>query len=204
MKKENAPAQAGVRTGKLEKKRKYVELGATLGLLLVLAAMTAPFLEGLLGHDLMWAKWIYESKFNIPGWSLNIDNEVSVLSGLDKNENGEIFEPYYVRSGSPLIFTVQLPPETVAEVSLTYPSGQTEKVYSSDGKISLPAITKGVGQASVKAVSAESVDTLPADYTDAPLYDIDGRLIREKMSATELSSLERGLYVYGGKVIIVR
>ncbi|MBD5201534.1 MAG: hypothetical protein HDS85_05755 [Bacteroidales bacterium] len=144
------------------------------------------------------------SKFNIPGWSLNIDNEVSVLSGLDKNENGEIFEPYYVRSGSPLIFTVQLPPETVAEVSLTYPSGQTEKVYSSDGKISLPAITKGVGQASVKAVSAESVDTLPADYTDAPLYDIDGRLIREKMSATELSSLERGLYVYGGKVIIVR
>ena len=61
MKKENAPAQAEVRTGKLEKKRKYVELGATLGLLLVLAAMTAPFLEGLLGHDLMWAKWIYAS-----------------------------------------------------------------------------------------------------------------------------------------------
>lgn len=44
---------------KLEKRRKYVELGATLGLLLVLASMTAPFLEGVAGRSMMWAKWVY-------------------------------------------------------------------------------------------------------------------------------------------------
>lgn len=43
----------------LEKRRKYVELGAAAGLLLVLAAMMAPFLGGLAGCSLMWAKWVY-------------------------------------------------------------------------------------------------------------------------------------------------
>lgn len=44
---------------RLENRRKIVEVGAALGLLLVLAAMMAPFLGGLLGHSIMWAKWIY-------------------------------------------------------------------------------------------------------------------------------------------------
>lgn len=44
---------------RLENRRKFVEVGAALGLLLVLAAMMAPFLGGLLGHSIMWAKWIY-------------------------------------------------------------------------------------------------------------------------------------------------
>ena len=44
---------------KLEARRKNVEIGASIGLLLVLLAMMAPFLEGLLGHSMMWAKWVY-------------------------------------------------------------------------------------------------------------------------------------------------
>lgn len=44
---------------KLEKKRKYVELGAAMGLLLVLAAMLAPFIGWRIGVDLMWARWVY-------------------------------------------------------------------------------------------------------------------------------------------------
>lgn len=44
---------------RLENRRKFVEVGAALGLLLVLAAMMAPFLGGLLGHSIMWAKWVY-------------------------------------------------------------------------------------------------------------------------------------------------
>lgn len=50
--------EAGMAAG-LEKRRKYVELGAAVGLLLVLAAMMAPFLQGLVGRSLMWAKWVY-------------------------------------------------------------------------------------------------------------------------------------------------
>lgn len=68
---------------KLEKRRKYVELGATLGLLLVLASMTAPFLEGVAGRSMMWAKWVYAAgaltytvarvvNVNAPGDSLRL------------------------------------------------------------------------------------------------------------------------------------
>ena len=67
----------------LEKKRKYVEAGATVGLLLVLAAMMAPFLEGLAGRSMMWAKWVYAAgalvytvarvvDINAPGDSLRL------------------------------------------------------------------------------------------------------------------------------------
>lgn len=49
-------AQSSVR---IENRRKYVELVATSGLLLVLAAMIAPFAGGLVDHYMMWAKWVY-------------------------------------------------------------------------------------------------------------------------------------------------
>lgn len=61
MKKEKSSAQTSLITARLEKRRKYVEAGAAIGLLLVLAAMMAPFLEGMVGHSMMWAKWVYAS-----------------------------------------------------------------------------------------------------------------------------------------------
>ena len=59
MKRERAKSHGAISGPALEKRRKYVEAGASLGLLLVLAAMMAPFLEGLTGHSMMWAKWVY-------------------------------------------------------------------------------------------------------------------------------------------------
>lgn len=67
----------------LEKKRRYVEAGAAIGLLLVLAAMIAPFLGGLTGLTMQWAKWVYASgalvytcarvvNVNAPGDSLRL------------------------------------------------------------------------------------------------------------------------------------
>lgn len=61
MKKEKSSTQETGTAAKLEKRRKYVEAGATIGLLLVLGAMIAPFLGGLLGHSIVWAKWVYAS-----------------------------------------------------------------------------------------------------------------------------------------------
>lgn len=83
MKKDNSYPQEAVTMAKLEKRRKYVELGATLGLLLVLASMTAPFLEGVAGRSMMWAKWVYAAgaltytvarvvNVNAPGDSLRL------------------------------------------------------------------------------------------------------------------------------------
>ena len=43
----------------LDQKRKYVEIAASIGLLLVLAAMAAPFIGGMLGMSFQWAKWVY-------------------------------------------------------------------------------------------------------------------------------------------------
>ena len=59
MAKKNYSAQYVEVTAKLEERRKYVEIAASVGLLLVLAAMMAPFVAGLFNHPMMWAKWVY-------------------------------------------------------------------------------------------------------------------------------------------------
>ena len=59
MKRERQKAHGAATTAALEKKRKYVEAVAALGLLLVLAAMMSPFLESVAGHSMMWARWVY-------------------------------------------------------------------------------------------------------------------------------------------------
>lgn len=43
----------------LETIRKRVEASATFGLLLVLAAMVAPFAQGMAASSLSWARWVY-------------------------------------------------------------------------------------------------------------------------------------------------
>ena len=59
MGKKNNSAQNAGEAAKLEGRRKYVEIAASVGLLLVLAAMMAPFVAGLFKHSMMWAKWVY-------------------------------------------------------------------------------------------------------------------------------------------------
>lgn len=59
MKKEQKASSRTISSDKLDKRRKYVEIAASAGLLLVLVAMIAPFVEGFLGVSMMWAKWIY-------------------------------------------------------------------------------------------------------------------------------------------------
>lgn len=59
MKKDKDSSQGSVITENLEKKRKYVEIAAAVGLLSVLLAMMAPFFGGLVRNSMMWAKWVY-------------------------------------------------------------------------------------------------------------------------------------------------
>ncbi|MDE5997790.1 MAG: hypothetical protein K2G77_06235 [Muribaculaceae bacterium] len=61
MKKEKESTQYVGISARLEQRRKYVEIVASIGLLLVLLAMMAPFLSGVIGHSMMWAKWVYAS-----------------------------------------------------------------------------------------------------------------------------------------------
>lgn len=67
----------------LEKRRRYVEYAASLGLLLVLLSMLAPFFGWNLGNPINWAKWVYAAgaltytvarviDVNAPGDSLRI------------------------------------------------------------------------------------------------------------------------------------
>lgn len=55
----NSGLFASVEGAELEKRRKYVEIAASVGLLLVLLAMIAPFAQGYLHSSLMWMRWVY-------------------------------------------------------------------------------------------------------------------------------------------------
>lgn len=81
-KKKETSYHAGITSG-LETRRRYVEIAAAVGLLLVLLAMMAPFLAGLMGQTMLWAKWVYAAgalvytvarviNVNAPGDSLRL------------------------------------------------------------------------------------------------------------------------------------
>lgn len=68
---------------KLENRRKYVEIAASAGLLLVLFAMMTPFIGSVLGNPISWGKWVYTAgalvytvarvvNVNAPGDSLRL------------------------------------------------------------------------------------------------------------------------------------
>ena len=68
---------------KLENRRKYVEIAASAGLLLVLFAMMTPFIGSVLGNPISWGKWVYAAgalvytvarvvNVNAPGDSLRL------------------------------------------------------------------------------------------------------------------------------------
>lgn len=67
----------------LEKRRKYVEMAASVGLVLVLVAMVVPFFGNLLHWPMQWLKWVYAAgalvytaarvvNVNAPGDSLRL------------------------------------------------------------------------------------------------------------------------------------
>lgn len=58
MKKSKKTYSESVSAG-LDKRRKYTELAASLGLLMVLFSMLAPFFGQVMGNALQWAKWVY-------------------------------------------------------------------------------------------------------------------------------------------------
>ena len=59
-KKKETPAN-GATSVSLEQRRKYVEIAASVGLLLVLVAMMTPFFGSFLGNPISWAKWVYSA-----------------------------------------------------------------------------------------------------------------------------------------------
>lgn len=56
--KKSAPTPVSSISPALEKRRKYVETAASIGLILVLLAMMAPFF-GWIGSPISWGRWVY-------------------------------------------------------------------------------------------------------------------------------------------------
>lgn len=57
--KKDRPSYSAADAERLEKRRKYTELAASLGLIIVFLAMIAPFFGSGLGNPVEWGRWVY-------------------------------------------------------------------------------------------------------------------------------------------------
>ncbi|MCM1291880.1 MAG: C10 family peptidase [Prevotella sp.] len=143
------------------------------------------------------------SKFSMPGWNLIIDSQISVLEGLSRNDDGEIFNPYFIHPGNSLDFKLLPVPEKVFKITVTLPNGKINEYFSSNGQISLPQISNGLGTVKIELTSAESINSI-TEFPSAPVYNLSGIQIIKNANKEQIGSLPDGIYIYNGNAILVR
>lgn len=141
--------------------------------------------------------------FDVPGWEISVPSDISVIDGLTRDENGEIYSPYYVEADKTLSFTLQLPQGKAFRVSLRRPNGARTVMASMDGNITLPAIESGIGKAVIEVVSPDGIESVNASEI-SDVYDVNGNLIMRNADVNSLHHLYPGIYVFCGRLIMVK
>lgn len=142
------------------------------------------------------------SRFNIPGWDITYPRDIASPEDLQKNKDGNVYNPYYIAVDQALTFTMQLPDKKAFRITVESPDGSSKTLYSFDGKITLPKIKSGEGKVVIEVVDASGVETVTEDET-GNVYDIQGRLIHQNADKDALRRLDKGIYIFEGKVIVI-
>ena len=125
-------------------------------------------------------------KVEITGYS-NVDNEpawLAELNGVTYGETDYVFESR--TTGASTTNTITLDP--AASKTLTFTPGGQQVVWI----ITLYPVTTGI-------------DEMRATTSDiSNIYSIDGRLVKKNASREDLYGLPKGMYIQGGKQIVVR
>jgi hypothetical protein len=125
-------------------------------------------------------------KVEITGYS-NVDNEpawLAELNGVTYGETDYVFESR--TTGASTTNTITLDP--AASKTLTFTPGGQQVVWI----ITLYPVTTGI-------------DEMRATTSDiSNIYSIDGRLVKTNASREDLYGLPKGVYIQGGKKIVVR
>lgn len=140
------------------------------------------------------------SRFNVPGWDIEMDEDLSVIQGLDKDKDGQIYNPYYTALNSKLEFSILVPAGKVLKIAYNTPDGDSKEFYSWNGIVTLPSLSKSVGKVKISTVSSESVNQVP-DSAIGDLYNLDGIMVQKNVSKEELQDFPSGFYIFNGKVI---
>lgn len=142
------------------------------------------------------------SRFNIPGWDIVYPRDIALPEVLQKDTDGNVFNPYYVSVGERLSFPMQLPDKKAFKIVVENSDGTVQTLYSFDGVITLPAIKSGVGKAVIEVVDASGVESVAEDET-GNVYDLSGRIVRLSADKESLRHLDKGIYIFCGKVIVI-
>lgn len=144
--------------------------------------------------DPLWAPFRFSS------WNIKVG--ASVTADLLKDADGKVYAPYYVPSFTPTTFKATAPEGQHVRARFTIDGSQSELPFPY-GVVELPALNGGEGSVELFAAEGSSVDGVEADSISVDVFNTTGILIGKGMTPEEIRQLPAGIYIAGGRKIIV-
>lgn len=132
----------------------------------------------------------------LPSWTFNADPVLTV-------EGFELNTPWYVGAGEELTVNISGGNGATIYAYISLSDDTSELYRSTDGTFTLPALGLLKGRVSF-APENSCVEGILSEISTADLYSINGLLIKKGAKLCEVLTCPAGVYIYGGKKIVIR
>lgn len=139
--------------------------------------------------------------FQMSSWEIDAQSDIEFLNMW----GGANFpNPYFVAYNEKQLLRIEFP-YFHAPVVTTEINGQTATVsYDSPWYIYLPALNGASGKVKLTLVDDASVDGVGDDAAPVDVYSADGTLVLRQALPADIKVLPAGLYIAGGRKVIVK
>lgn len=153
------------------------------------------------GYTNLYHLSTYWCDFNMSSWNIFWPTEAMELSGLLRDGDGNIYNPYYVGASEKLRFKFVLPGEEILIGQYTTPDGDFTSQFKTS--VNLPALNGGSGEVHFEIRDNSGIKEIFESDSRADVFAPDGRRVLKDATEYQLRTLPRGIYIVKGKKIII-
>lgn len=161
--------------------------------------LSVPKGSGNLYHS--WDAW---SAFTMSNWTIYFGEDCELLGGLDMNPlTGKYYTPYYIGADERLTFEVGVPEGRAVRAVYSIEGSKFEN-KDSQRVVKLPPLNGKSGQVWLSHIDGSGVEAALAESGVVDVYNTVGLKVLSDATKEEILRLPSGIYIAGGKKIVVK
>ncbi len=142
--------------------------------------------------------------FHFGQWDIVIDKNCSIVSGMIRDDAGQVYNPYYVSPDEGISFAVETNDGSKPIITYVTSDNETES-FSGTDEITLPALNGKTGRIYIgKDVGVGMVDQLDESHIYKNVFTIAGTLVLRDVTLSDINRLPKGIYIADGRKLVVK